>query len=694
MPDTETYTDNTHLVEDEYPELNSRLDEIRNVGMKVTNTWKEMWTTAFKYTWGQMLENIKPKEDWNYIVVNRIYPLMMSTVSKLAKNNPKVLVFPWSSKKEGAADFAEKWAGALQYIWESPYELNMRLKLIQGLLQAALFGYMVGKTYWDKQVDYDEESRKDVGNVRHDFIHPTTFWVDPSAETLERAQNCGTQRRVTLEWAQSRWSEYKDQIEKEAYTADDPKYVEGFEIIFDSQKASTLETNPKMMFTKIVNLILHKGLHKQTGPAGETSKQKYVTVEEIYFKDYTKRHVKQEDFVSAQKLIDDGIITRAEENGQNIEVATGKLYDKAKWPKEVIDEYDERVYPKGRFVLRIGKTILNPDEKEQKYRYSRWPFTVMPYHVLPFMWQGCNAVEMAKNNNDMLNLTISALVHRVRLAADPERIVEDGALATDREGNVRQRKPRGLGKFIVTNIGKMDKIKNMDYGKLDPSLILLSQILKQDIDDSMFSQDVARGAGSNKTPMQRGTGKMTATEASKLDVNSHDYTAMQAIFLDGFIDLTLTTIAEVVQSNYPEGRMITIVGSDREERTKEALTKEMLDVRFDVNIVPGSTMPFDKERKKEEYAMAFKILANPMPHPMLEEMLQVLNISNRKKILLRHQGTILFAQFVQMAQMLTQVDPAEVQAALKLIPELMPLVQLMQQAAQLQIPVEGPQEAA
>lgn len=683
MPDPEIYEDKVHDVEDKFPELNALLDDMRNAGMRVTNTWKEMWTTAFKYAWGRQLQNIKPKDDWNYIIVNRIYPLMMSTLSKLAKNNPKVLAFPWDMDKEGATEFAERWAGILQYIWESKLELNMRLKLIKGLLDAALFGYMVGKTYWDKRVVYDEENHTWIGNVRHDFIHPTTFWTDPSAESLETAENCGTQRRVKLEWAINRWPQYKDQIEKESYTAEDPRYVEGFEIIYDSQKAATLHENPKMMFTKIVDLILRRGLNRQEGPAGESNKQRYVTIEEVYWKDYTERHVKLDDYVPADDLIKQGVITKGQENGQYFSVESGELFEN--WPKQVVDEYDEMVFPKGRFVLRIGRTVLNPQEKDQKYRYSSWPFTVMPYHVLPHMWQGCNAVEMAKNNNDMLNLTISSLVHRVRLAADPERLMEENSLALDREGKVRQTKPRGLGKFIVLRQGKIDKVKNMDYGRMDPAIIMLAQIIKQDIDDSMFSQDVARGAGSNKTPMQRGTGKMTATEAAKLDVNSHDYIAMQSIFLDGWIDETLTLIAEIVQGNYSEGRKTTIIGMN-EHPVGMTLDREMLNVKLHVNIVPGSTLPFDKERKKVNHLEAYKILSNPMPHPMLEEVLQVLEISNRKKILLRHQGTILFSKFLQLAQMLQQADPAEVQQALQLIPELQPLYELMMQTAQLQIP--------
>jgi len=679
MDTTDNYTETVNNpATDPHYELNTKLDEMQRAGMRVTKQWQEMWLTAIKYAWGQQLEDIEPNEDWNYIVVNRIYPLMFQNIAKLAKNHPKVLVFPWSDEKEGVTEFTEKWAGALQYIWESPYELSMRLKLILGLLDAALFGYMVGKTYWDDRVRYDKVNKSWIGNVRETFIHPATFWVDPSADSLDTAENCGTKRRVTLEWAQNRWPEYKKDIEKEAFTASDPKYVAGEVITYQHQKGSTLEA-PNLKFSKLVNLILKK-FQQSEDKTVDGDKQQYVDIEEIYWEDYEEKHVKIEDNIPAEQLIRSGRITEEKVSGMFLDAESGE--ELTEWPKQVTQEYDERVFPNGRFVQRIGKVILNPKKEKQQYRYSRWPFSVSPYHILPHMWQGGNAIEMSRNNNDMLNMTISALVRRVLLTADPERIVEVGALAKDRKGKLRQLNPFGLGKYIIAAKGKSDKIKNMDYASLDPATMVLAGILKQDIDDAMFMQDTARGAASTKNTMGGGGGKITATEAARLDTNSHDYTALQAIFLDQWVDKTLTLIAEIVQDKYEPGRIIRIIGDDGEQNNM-ALTQEFLDVRFDVNIEPGSTLPFDEERKKNDYMLAYKLLENPIPNPMLAEMLRILKISNHKKILARYQGIILFRKFIQLSQMLGQVPPEEAQKVLRQIPVLQPLYELMMQAGQL-----------
>ena len=105
-----------HTAPDKDPKLNLFLDGIRDAGMKVTNLWKDMWLTAIKYAWGRHYEGWTLKDDWDYVVVNRIYPLMFQTIAKLAANDPKILTHAWDDEKEGITEYAENWAGHLDYL--------------------------------------------------------------------------------------------------------------------------------------------------------------------------------------------------------------------------------------------------------------------------------------------------------------------------------------------------------------------------------------------------------------------------------------------------------------------------------------------------------------------------------------------------------------------------------------------------
>ncbi len=657
------------------PDLNILCDNMRRAGMVVTNSFKSIWRTGLQYAYGEHLQDTKKKKNWAYVVVNRLRPLMMQNIAKLAKNNPKINCFAWDQEQEQADKFAESWAGHLQFLWTSPYKLNMRAKLIKGLLDAGIFGYMVGKTLWDDRVRWIDEEEEWHEDVEHTFVHPVFFWMDPSAENVETANNCGTFRpRIKLEWAQARWPKFKDEIEKEAYTATDIRFNEGDQIYYANQKGETIEPR-KNMFNRMVGLILRYAFGKGRENEGQADNQRYVTIEEIYWKDESTKHIKIEEPAPVQQLVDEG--KAAVEDGVGIvyDPDTVKPINKEDWPKNVKREYDKPNFPRGRFVLRIGKTILNPKEKDQKFTESKWPFEIMPYHILPHMWQGENAIEPGRANNDMLNLSISAMVNQVQRIADPTKIIESGALARDRNGKIKSTRDdiTGLGRIVIAAKGKMKAIMNMVYPPLDPAVLQLVQMMKQDLDEQLFMPAVARG--------QSEKGKKSATEIARLDTNAHDYTAMQAIFLDVWIDNTATRIAELCQRNYKPGRMMRVLNKDGHGVMNA--DQAVLDVRFDVNIEPGSTLPFDEEKKQNETLKAYELCSTPIANPMLEEALQALNISHLQEILARHKGFILFNQFIQLGQLVAQVPPEELQKVVQNLPYLQPIIELLMQAGQL-----------
>lgn len=691
-----------HTQPDNDTDLNILLDDMRDAGMKVTNTFRSIWDTAIQYIWGKHYEDWKLKEEWQYVVVNRIYPLMFQTIAKLSSNDPKIMAHAWDDEKEGTTKFAENWAGHLDYLWKSPYELDMRLKLPKGLLDCGTFGYMVGEPFWESKPrnGWDPKEKRWIGKAGMRFHHPARFWTDPTAETMEHAENCGIIRRVKMEWAQNRWPEHKKAIFTESYTAGDDKYiagnryVSGSDLSYKNQQAEPdkVSENKRSRFSRIASLILDSvGAGDNASLQEHGSDQRYVDLEKICWRDYSERTVKIEDNVPLDKLVQNGEVAVEEITGLILNTKTQEPLED--FPTEVTDEYKEPVFPNGRMVLRIGRTILNPKNEDQVYKESKWPFIVMPYHILPHMWQGGNAVEMSRNNNDMLNMTVSSLLNQVRRTADPTKLVEKNALALGRDGKIRSKRDSitKLGRIVFVAKGKIDRIKDWVYPKVDQSVIQLAATLKQDIDDQMFMQDVGRGAAS--------PGQQTKAEIVRLDRNSDTYTALQGIFLDKFIDDTMTLIAEIIQRNYEPGKLLRIFEDQEKQSTQ--VSQEMLDVRLDVNIEPGSTLPYDEVKKQTEYKLAHDLLAAPIPNPMIEDMLRVLNISRRKEILDKYQGLQLFRQFVQIGATLAQGleeakgDP-EAQAlvektakALTSIPGMEQLMQLLLQVGQLAPQIKG-----
>jgi hypothetical protein len=124
-------------------------------------------------------------------------------------------------------------------------------------------------------------------------------------------------------------------------------------------------------------------------------------------------------------------------------------------------------------------------------------------------------------------------------------------------------------------------------------------------------------------------------------------------------------IAEITQKNYDEGRWIRMVGESGVIGVQQ-ITQDLKNVNYDISMVPGTTLPFDEEKRAAKYLQAYELLNNPMPNPLLPEVLRVLEIYNWQKILSQHAGWIQFTQFSQLLEGLKtgQVDPQQAMAML------------------------------
>lgn len=628
-------------------ELIEYLDEIEKAGMQVTKEWFDIWRAATAYVWGAQLEEVRRIPDWDYLVINVMYPLLMQSIAKQSKSHPRILVHPWDEKE---ADFAERWQGLLQYMWQGP--LNMRMEGIYAQLDAAIFGYSVGKVDWNRKLSWDDQSKRWMGDVSHRLQHPCGFWCDPNAEKFSEARRMGTVRKVSVEWAKQQWPEFADEIEERAgepdelaeyeYTGSVHSYMMP-EVNYGNQ---TARGRISSMWNRFVAILTGSEMDKQsttsTGSGDqEDQKAKSVWVRETYFFDPSEDRIKIEDRAAEADLIAQGIITvdPQDPNQQHRWVENGEPVAPQDWPMVTKAEYDKPLFPNGRVVLRIGKTILNPKIEQQRYTRKRWPFNVMVYHAMPHMWQGSNAVEFSRGPQDMLNITVSYLIHHLKTMANPQKVIEQGALAKDKRGKVRTVKNRA-GEWIVVRRGALDKVRNLAPERLDPSAWTLIQFLTSDIERQHFMHAIAQG---------KGTKNMSATEAARLDTNANDLVYLRNVMFENWVEGTARNIAEVLQENYDENRRVRIIGWSGDTMPMQ-MPQQMLDVDIDVEIESGTTLPFDEERTKQDYLAAYKLCGDPSLNPMLEEVLRKLNITNRDKILQRHQQLQVFKQFMALAQ--------------------------------------------
>ena len=630
-------------------ELLKYLKDKEEKGMTVTKKWSAMWQESLRYFFSDQLHGKTLHKDWDWIIVNYIWPSAMQEIAKLAKNYPKILAHPWD---DSDTDVAEVWQSALQWIWEKGlHHEGMRIQQIRACMVGKLFGYRVSKVFWEDKPDgaWDEEKQEWNGDVRQRIWHPGEFWA--SDKEYIQDGDCGTVRYVELDWAVKRWPKYKTQLNEQATSFKDTlaggKVIRGMVASQGAYGAAgTTEgtggidrgqrpNDPTQLLSLIMNADKTSGIQTAT-----EQDKKFIKLSETYFKDYEEKAEKQEEDVPPEELAQQGMII-PDGNGGFLDI-DGKPMTAEKWPRRTVKEWDRPLYPNGRYIVRCDDVILNPDS--QVYPYKRWPFVVTPHYLLPFMWQGVDAVQMYKTSQDMINVTVSHLVNAMKQYGDPRIAVERGAIDTQPGRKKKYFKIfSGAGSIIRLAKGaisgkKWQVIPPMNLGQGN---IQLYQLFAQEYKNLSGLQDVAQG---QKTP-----GEMSATQANYLAISSNDRIFLQSIFEDQWVLGVASLAAEIVQKKYDIGRFIRIVGEDKVVGAQQ-ITEQLKKLRFDVDIEPGQTLPFDEDKKEARYEKAYAMLSQPSPNPMLPEMLRLYKVSNWQKILKEHQTWVLFMQFNQLYQ--------------------------------------------
>jgi len=632
-------------------EFITMLQNKEEAGMKKTENWVSLWQESLRYFFGDQLAHKKEHKEWDWIIVNYIWPSAMQEIAKLSKNFSEIHALPWN---DDDADSAEVWQNILQWQWEKGLNgTGMRIEQIYAILCGKIFGYRVSKIFWDEKVSWDDEQKRWVGDVKHKLWHPAEFWASDD----EKVQNgdCGTVRFVSLEWAQSRWPKHKKALEAKASTYKDLVAGGGNTIRGQLASAGTYPNEGKGGIDKgeggrsSENQILDRVLSADRMSSNDIDKtRKFVKLSETYFKDLSETKQKIEEDIPPQELLDAGEIFS---QGGVYYDKNDKQMDLANWPKRTVKEWLEPDYPNGRYVIHVEELILNPDD--QKYPHKRWPFVVIPHYLLPFMWQGINGVTLYRNVQDMINVTVSHLTNNMKMFGDPKIAVEKGAIDTP-PGRHKEhfRIGKGAGSIIRLTKGALTGKKFQVIQPVTPSAAALQLygLFTAEFKNLLGLQDVAQGKAGNN---------MTATESSYLAISSHDRISLQNVFETEWVRQCCGLVANICQLNYEPERWVRIVGEDKAAGVRQ-ITEQLSKVKFDVSILPAPAIPMDAEKRLVKLNKGYELLGGP-PNPGLPMMLKGLEIPNWRKLLQDHSVWVEYQKFQQLYNAVAEgkIEPNE-----------------------------------
>jgi hypothetical protein len=624
--------------------LLKQLDDMEQAGMAITKEWTGMWNESLRYFFSDQLHSQRQHKNWDWIVLNYIWPSAIQEIAKLSKNEPKIIAHPWEESDIQASD---AWQAILQWLWEKGVNTTgMRLEQIAAILDGKLFGYRVSKVFWEDKVEWDGE--KWLGDVKYRLWHPTRFWALGEEKIEDDA--CGTVRFMELEKAKKLYPKFKKQLEEEADQFKEPLGFGGDHIrgqlasvgTYPSAGQGGIDRGADHLGT---NLLLDRILRKSRRNLADTGEKKddkqFVKISEYYFFDHKEVKEREDEDIPVQELISTGQII--EQNGSFFR-PDGEPATPDDFPTRTVREFKRPVYPNGRYIIRVGDTILNPDEADQVWPFPKWPFVITPHYLLPHMWQGSDSVQLVKTTQDMINVSASHLVNNMKMFGDPKIAVEQGALATP-PGRHKAHYKIGIGAGSIIRLVKgaltARRFQVLDPPNLSAGALQLYGLFTQEYKNMQGLQDISQGK-----PAKSGT---TATEAQFLIISANDRIALQSVYEDAWIKQVASLFAVMIQKNYDVGRMVRIIGNDKIVGAQE-ISQELKEVRFDVDIIPGATLPFDEEKRiiKTEKAMA--ALQQPIANPLLPEYLRQLEIPNWKEVLQRYEAWRQFAEFAELYQ--------------------------------------------
>lgn len=634
-----------------------RVKKLEAAGMNRTKEWASMWQTSIRYYFSDQLHGRKEHKDWEWIVVNYIWSSHIAEIAKLTRNRHTIIAQPWSDDDDEAA---RAWQAHLQWQWEKGLNRRgMRLEQMNTILDQQLFGYSVTKGFWEDKVNWTEEGWQ--GDIKTKLWHPAEFWASDD-ERIDDG-DCGTERVVELDEAIKLWPEFKKELTEEANKFADSPSMSTFESIRGQLGTTGTYPGPgvggqdlgtrRVGSGDLLHLILKSD--KLNAPRDDTKQKasiKLVKINETYVRDFEEKKEKIEEDIPAEELVATGRIFP--EAGIFIDTETGEPIKAEDWPKRTVDAIERPTYPNGRVILHAGDTVLS----DEPYEYSRWPFIITPHYLLPHMWQGTDAVQLYKSTQDMINVSVSHLLNNVKQYGDRKLMMEEGAIRVPKGKNKSHYKVgKGAGSVIRLALGGLKRLKFVEPSQIPPAVTQFYGIMAQEFKNIQGLQSIAKG---EKQP-----GKMTATEASFLTISANDRIQLQSVYQDQWIEETAGLLAEILKNKYEPERWVRIIGED-DLLGIQQITEGMKNTKFDVNITPGLTLPFDKEKRLAAFATADEITSRPIASPMTDILLKELEIPGWQKILKRYESWQQFKQFLQLMEAVT-VGEITVEQGLELL---------------------------
>ena len=691
-------------------DLNRMLDDLIKAGEGSAQKHWQMGRDALRYVYGDQNFARLKKNDQRQPVLNQIFETVIQEIALLSANNPTITAQPW----EGTAPETAQRCGIA--VRRNLIHNRMRMRIIQALLDDHIWGIKIAKTYVEPFAHWDEQQYEQTGygwkhEIRTRIINPVNFGMDPNLTNAFDMQQDATfvwsRRWVDTKYALFRYPAYKK------FLIANGRYDEAREVLLDKdgravgvpggvyagfaadsrfggRESDNKRHDERELQARLADTLLGKFPATGTTSDGSKATDQTVLVEEFFVRDGTMEEVPAvlENIPHGESGTEHIFQNPngAEWFDRNKPTAEGGFEPfSEQWPqREARPAAIRPKFPYGRLITRVDRSVVVQD---QPWEMRRWPYSVAPGYLLPHTWHGLNCAEMVRPYQDYQNEMAGLIANYIDSYGNPRMIVEDGALSKDNKTNSRNQVilPRKPGATIKAAKGRKDDIKPMEPPSIPNEVLHFLQTMHDRQQDVSGMHDISQGRAS--------TGEQTLGELQLLDRNSRQRVAFQGVTLDMWLTEIARNIVEFFATYNKPGDYLEYISDDVEDQEIAVMqwTESMKAARYDVQIKPTSTMPFDEERQTQKLMMANDVVMGG--GVLSKEILENLKIGDVDEILQRHEVLGPLHQLIEMGKQMNIPHEVLMQALIEKIREVDMAMQSQAAAQKQQQQQEGPVRA-
>jgi hypothetical protein len=597
--------------------LRIKIDEMRNASKQQSLQLRSRWIDSLRdyrpqSSSGNQRDGVgnnklQKKRRSNELVENgsgnRIASIIDQQISMIYENNPRAYFLP---KETSDLEFARNLESLTRWRMN---RINIRQKLIKGGLYSKLFGWQAFHVYWDDNLADDADT-----NVR--ILWPESFLIDPKLETQnpEEGDFVGYDRMVNLKYAKRRWPKKGSKIAEEMSAPREGSPIGGSTHGSDS----------------LARELGHITKGTSDSPMSDSEAQVELTV--LWFKDYAVNIDKVKEPMS--ELIRQGKVIK-NELLQYVWAETRLLVTPESIPDVTVKTPR---YPYGRHVIKVGNTILEdyawgyvPETGKIKRR--AWPIALAVNKIIPNVWYGQDECEGLRADQNINDVCLQNIVQHAYTTAHPVREIDKTKIKQSKSDLLNQ-----LQSGVVVSNGKNGMITHPT-----PSMSSDAYNLMQMVQSNMEIQGGIPAQSMGKT----GSSEQTATEIAALQRASRGKVGITSSFIDELVNRLYILVAESIQFNYKENSIMRILGDSRSSQMSSIeISRGLKDIKFDVEVEAGSTLPNDKQQKKVEA----QELMGHLGLAGLPNLIEAYEVKDPDAILQAHSDFMLFQQYGPLLQ--------------------------------------------